>query len=606
MRTTFTFVLVAATAVAAAGCSETKLQPPEVVVEAVTGELTVEGEFCTDSPEDIVFPVKVLFLVDTSGSNQFTDPNQQRAIAVEQVIERHIGNPGVQFSVIRFDGRIRDLTQGFTNDRGVLQEAVELLREADSVTDYQGALGTAFTTLLSDMQRSEPAELVRTKYVTVFFSDGTPQPQCSRDGDEGDKFLICELDRDRLQGVPADVFLELQAGADYNQPYQIYDKIDAIMALKEEFRVGDLRFHTGFLYDEGEAAGAPEAAFALDPELGRELMEEMARRGGGQFMSFSDGDSINFLTIDFNSIKRPFTVKSFIVSNESAVPTETLPLPDSDRDGLSDDQEFALHEKLSRLPGAQGGGASPATSGTDPLLADTDGDGYSDLLETRLLVQGFHPTDPDRPSIGCGQIVERGTLDPDRDGLLSCEEAVLGSQPDTYDSDADGLPDRLEFLYGLDPANPLDAKLDLDLDGLRNFDEVRSHTAPGAKPIYVPGALDRYRYRMDPLPDTLDGRKCFSFHTRHVGLVTPAKEGGDRYGLNQIHVYLGQVPEDQPADFGLFRVACFQARYDAPDFLQPESGLVTLTDADFRKTEEFDAQLHCRKPDGTYPDPLAP
>ncbi len=575
-------------------------------METVTGEITVQGDFCTDSPEDVVFPVKVLFLVDTSGSNQFTDPNQQRAIAVEQVIDRHIGNPGVQFAVIRFDGRIRNLTGGFTNDRGVLQEATELLREADSVTDYQGALGTAFATLLTDMQRSEPAELVRTKYVTVFFSDGTPQPQCSRDGDEGDKFLICELDRSRLQGVPADVFMELQAGADYNQPYQIYDKIDAIMALKEEFRVGDLRFHTGFLYDEDEAAVA-EAAFSLDPELGQELMEEMARRGQGQFMSFSAGDEINFLTIDFNSIKRPFTVKSFIVSNESAVPTETVPAIDSDRDGLSDDAEFALADQLAG-PGAAGntGGGDARPNRTDPLVKDTDGDGFSDLFEARRLIQGFNPVDPGRPSVGCAQIVERGTLDPDRDGLLSCEEAILGSQPDTYDSDADGLPDRIEFLYGLDPADPRDAKLDLDLDGLRNFDEVRSHTAAGAKPIYVPGALDRYRYRMDALPDTLDGRKCFQFETRHVGLVTPDKEGGERYGLNEIRVYLGHVPEDQPADFGLFKVACFQARFDAPDFLQPESGVVTLSDDDFKKTGEFDPELHCIKPDGTYPDPLAP
>ena len=602
MRPASLLLLVAA--VAALSCSDALLQPPEVVVEPVTGELTVDGEFCTDSPEDVVFPVKVLFLVGTSGSNQFTDPNQQRAIAVEQVIDRHIGNPGVQFAVIRFDGRIRNLTGGFTNDRGVLQEAVELLREADSVTDYQGALGTAFTTLLTDMQRSEPAELVRTKYVTVFFSDGTPQPMCSRDGDEGDKFLICELHRDRLRGIPNDVFIELEAGADYNQPYQIFDKIEAIMALKEEFRVGDLRFHTGFLYDEDEAAVA-EAAFALDPDAGRELMEEMARLGNGQFMAFSDGDEINFLTIDFNSIKRPFTVKSFIVSNEATAPTETVPAVDSDRDGMSDDEEFALRDKPGLDAGDQAAG-TPRAGRTDPPDPDTAGDGFSDLFEARLLVQGFHPTDPDRPSIGCAQIVERGTLDPDRDGLLSCEEKILGSQPDTYDSDADGLPDRIEFIYGLDPADPRDAKLDLDLDGLRNFDEVRSHTAPGAKPIHVPGGLDRYRYRMDALPDTLDGRKCFHFETRHVGLVTPDKEGGERYGLNEIKVYLGQVPEDQPADFGLFKVACFQARFDAPDFLQPESGRVTLTDADFFKSGEFDPTLHCRRPDGEYPDPLAP
>jgi len=547
----------------------------------LAGEVRVEGEFCTDSPEDVVFPVKVLFVVDTSGSLQFTDPNTQRSIAVQQVIERHLGNPGVQFGVVGFSGRTRNMTGGFTNDRQKLMEAVELLKEADSVTDYQGALGLAFTVLFEDMAGSEPAERARTKYVVVFFSDGTPQPQCSRDGDEGDKFLICEVDRNRLAGVPADVFTELSAGADYNQPYQILDKVDTIMALAKEYRVGDLRVHTGFLYDEDEAQIA-EAAFSLDPEAGEELLRSIASHGNGAFLKFSEGEEISFLTIDFNSIKRPFSVKSFVVSNETALPTERVPVPDSDGDGLSDDAEFEL--------------------GSDALLPDTDGDGFSDLFEARRKGQGHDPVDSSRPAARCDFVATRGSSDPDRDRLTTCEEALLGTNPRLFDSDADGVPDRIEFLYGMDPADPSDAARDLDLDGLRNLAEIRAHTDPTHRAVYVAGAVDRYRYRMEEAGETFDGRRCSFFETRHVGLVTPDRAGGDAFGLNRIYAYLGQVPEDQPADFGLYRVACAEARFVPPDFRVPAGGVIRLTTDDFIKSAEFDPELHCLRPDGTRPE----
>ena len=564
-------------------CSDAPLMPAQInAPRAVEGEVKLEGDFCTDSPEDIEFPVKVLFVVDTSGSLQFTDPGQQRAIAVDNVIQRHIGNPGVQFGIIGFSGRVRDLTGGFTNDRATLAAAVDTLRIADSVTDYQGAFGATFVTLFNDMEGSGPTQRVRTKYVVVFFSDGTPQPQCSREDDEGDKFLICEFDRDDVN-VPDDVFLELEAGADYNQPYQILDKVDQLMALKKRFKVGDLRIHTGFLYDEEEAEKA-EAAFSLDAEAGEALLRDIAEHGSGTFLKFSAGDEIDFLSLDFNSIKRPFSVKSFIASNESALPTEGRPEADTDKDGLSDRDEFEL--------------------GTDALKPDTDGDGYGDLFEVRNSGRGHDPTDFERPATTCDHVAggRGGASDPDRDGLTTCEEVLLGSNPRIFDSDADGLPDRLEFLHGLDPSDPDDAALDLDLDGQRNFREVRWHTDASTRAVTLPGGVDRYRYRMEALGETFDGRRCSHFEIRHVGLVTPDRESGGKFGLNQIRIYLGQVPEDQPADFGLFRVACAEARFVAPDFLVPEEGVIRFVQEDFVLSAEFDPNEHCIPPEGR-PEP---
>lgn len=71
--------------------------------------------------------------------------------------------------------------------------------------------------------------------------------------------------------------------------------------------------------------------------------------------------------------------------------------------------------------------------GTDPLRADTDGDGLSDGLEVN--VYGTGPT----------------KADSDGDGLADGEEVGLGTNPLSADSDGDGLKDGWEVSNGFDP-----------------------------------------------------------------------------------------------------------------------------------------------------------
>ena len=62
-------------------------------------------------------------------------------------------------------------------------------------------------------------------------------------------------------------------------------------------------------------------------------------------------------------------------------------------------------------------------------------------------------------------------LDPDMDGLNNVEEYAAGSDPNNYDTDADGLPDGWEVENKLDPTNPKDAEMDNDYwDGEINSD----------------------------------------------------------------------------------------------------------------------------------------
>lgn len=95
-----------------------------------------------------------------------------------------------------------------------------------------------------------------------------------------------------------------------------------------------------------------------------------------------------------------------------ALATNTFLAGDQDNDGLSTWREYQL--------------------GTDPLSADTDGDGIPDGTDIQ---SGDAATD----------------LDPDGDGLSNALETALGTDPYNADSDGDGVADGLDA-FPTDPA----------------------------------------------------------------------------------------------------------------------------------------------------------
>jgi len=95
---------------------------------------------------------------------------------------------------------------------------------------------------------------------------------------------------------------------------------------------------------------------------------------------------------------------------------------------------------------------------TNPLAADTDGDGLSDRAESV-----WTDTDPlvaDTNDDG----TDDGESDPDGDGLTNVEEVDAGSDPLYADVDGDGLTDPQELANGTDPFDP-DTDGDVLLDG---------------------------------------------------------------------------------------------------------------------------------------------
>jgi len=104
--------------------------------------------------------------------------------------------------------------------------------------------------------------------------------------------------------------------------------------------------------------------------------------------------------------------------------------------------------------------------------------------------------------------------------------SCLAEQPeivniDTLDTDEDGIPDKIELAWGLDPQDSADAILDMDGDGFSNFEEFRAKTDP-KDPDSLPDPVVKLRVAViRPVP----------FYLRFVG-TSVFGDGSIRYQLN--------------------------------------------------------------------------
>jgi hypothetical protein len=154
--------------------------------------------------------------------------------------------------------------------------------------------------------------------------------------------------------------------------------------------------------------------------------------GGGEY---DDADSDNYPNhLDSHphesTLWSDWDFDSLNLDDEMAHQTDSE-RPDTDQDGLTDGEEVSYS--------------------TNPTLWDTDNDGLSDFEELR----GTFGSNP-------------------RDAYSLSKNRGWGSLYDDWqmaslvDTDLDGIPNRIEELYGLNPNNPQDAASDLDGDGITN------------------------------------------------------------------------------------------------------------------------------------------
>jgi hypothetical protein len=104
-------------------------------------------------------------------------------------------------------------------------------------------------------------------------------------------------------------------------------------------------------------------------------------------------------------------------------------------------------------------------TGTDPLQADTDGDGLSDGDEINIHGTSPHDadtdgdgmTDDEEAATGSNPLVPDAGADPDADGLANEDELIHGTDPNLWNTDNDGVSDGDEVAQDSDPNDPNDS-----------------------------------------------------------------------------------------------------------------------------------------------------
>jgi hypothetical protein len=575
--------------------------PPQARAD---NKLSVSGNFCTTDPDDLLFPVKILFAIDTSQSMGVTDPNLTRLDAVLQVIDATLNTPGVEIAIEIFGASTAVVTThcddyvtrancvtGFAPPDQALAAAGQVAQQGGT-TDFTLAMQTVVGTLASDMALSDPKALQQSRYVVIFLSDGIP--------DTDSTFNVNEL----CGNPPVDPNSEAAEWANTGKPpadpVQVLGDMDLLIGemrdLARQFDVRELSVNTAF------TAAADTDTFIKT--CGANMMRGMAKAGNGTFRDFSSGEAINFLFVDFTSFKRVFAMKNFTASNinarpfsaalgvgvrvDSDDPTLAKGIVDSDGDGLADEVENLI--------------------GTDPFLQDTDNDGFSDLLEHSLSQSGFDPLDP--TDADCKGDNDR--FDDDGDGLRNCEEIFFGTNSRLYDSDNDGFGDGIEVLYGSNPGLP-DTLLDIDFDGVGNAAEMRAHSRVDRDDV---SDLSENAYIYKVRETGIEGSTiCYDFNVKNIALATtlgaqklpdapngttPAAGlgGGDMLpSENRILFEVTESPFDSPSERGISRVACARARFDADKRLkEPANGEMILPREAFKPADEFNPAVDCVDP----------
>lgn len=578
-------------------CTRAQLEPvPPPEVERADNKLAVSGSFCTTDPDELDFPVKIYFIIDTSQSMNATDPNLTRLDAVLDVIDLVKDQPGVEIAIQVFGAGNRVLTERCASyspptdcQPGFMPPMEALGRVGDiafagGTTDFVLALQTTISTLATDLALQSPDDLQNARYVMFFLSDGIP--------DNDSRFDPVDTCEDAAEWE--------QTGEPPVNSVDVVEDVDILIQqfqdLAEQYDVRELSFNAAF-------AAAPGTATEVKA-CGSTFMRGMSKKGLGVFRDFSSGEAINFLFVDFTSFKRVFAMKNFTATNINARPfsaalgvdprvrsddpTLALGIIDSDGDSVSDQVE--------------------ELAGMDPHQQDSDNDGFSDLLEHTLKTSGLDPLDP--TDADCAGDTDR--LDTDGDGLRDCEEIFFGVLKETYDSDNDGFGDGIEILYGSNPSLP-DTFLDVDFDGVNNAGEMRAHSRVDTDDV-VELSEHAYRYKVTELG--LEGSTiCYEFNVSNIalatttgadaplpdanGVVAAAGLGGGPMLLaeNRIIFEVTENPFDQPNEPGVARLACARARFDATKRLKdPANGKMILPREAFKPANEFDPAVDCIDP----------
>ncbi len=622
------------------GCSDALIEQVSQKPAAANDRLTLRGEICTKPPDPTGFPVKVVLVTDLSGSMCVSDPpgsqegsgfceraeiqaivppgvtEPARVRALKRLIAQFRAQPNVQVSLVPFETNVKNpwpAPNGMEAGRfappndDLVTRVNQLQSQLGKGTDYQGALAYAYSVIASDIARvseAAPDQLPRTRYVVVFLTDGTPYPRCS-----GNDMLSRYADPNNPELTWADSIPEFcnltdpqdqingfVVGTDRNQNYQLFGYVDQIMELKEQYNVGDIRFHTVLLFNEeavracgpicqdlyGTYPGVAQADYpAAAKKIASWLLQRFAERGNGVYQEFVNNAGVQSLglgALDYSSLASRNVMKNLVVEALRSVPGEVHREVDSDGDGLPDTLDNSF------------------TTKTNPFFPDSDGDCFDDRFESLRADEGFIAGN-NKDSRGCNPAspltLNCTCEDTDGDGLSQFAEDFVKSRRKTVDSDGDGIPDGMEVRWGLNPMKSDAAEIDTDGDGISDWLELRGGSNPTRRDRDL---FDRLGYQYETTSEVrADGRVCYNFAVANLQLVTPPSSAGTTQGYNLFKVYFAEAPESGVAsDYGEWRTACAWAQFDPPSLRVPIGPELTIRENNFLQPPELRTEADFR------------
>ncbi|GMU60808.1 MAG: hypothetical protein AMXMBFR34_25710 [Myxococcaceae bacterium] len=602
-----------------AACSDVFIEPRQKEVTNVDDRLTISGEVCTSQPDPTGFPVKVVLIVDQSGSMCISDPpgSQEssgfcemyatvppgvtqpgRVRALNRLLDQFENQPNVEVALVPFETNVKGVwptntgagAARFGRVDATLRTRVNTLQaELGKGTDYQGALSYAYGLVASDIAQTEmtkPETLPRTRYVVVLLTDGVPFPKCSANdnlsqyADDLNPNLtwadsygagdFCNL----IDPEDPDAITGFVAGTDRNQNYQLFSYVDQLMELKQQYNIGDIRLHSVLLFNlEAVRACGPicqdvygqyvrwpgPVAVPDGPvaarEIARWILREIAQRGNGVYQEFNDFTGIGQLNLG------ALDYSSLASRNVmKTLMVQALSSEPGDVNRIVDTDGEGLPDEKD----------NDFSNKTNKFFADTDDDGFDDAFEVRNFDDGFRPDTRDGRGCDPASPLTPGcrVRDTDGDGLSQYAETYLKTRATLVDSDGDSVPDGLETRYGLDPLKPQAGGLDTDGDGVPDAEEFRM----GSNPIRSDKEFQQknaYQYALQSEVQA-DGRICYQFSVSNLQLVTPPNRAGLRQGFNLFKVWFGEAPESGVAtDYGVWKTACAWAQFDPPSVRRP-------------------------------------
>ncbi|MDP3157957.1 MAG: VWA domain-containing protein [Archangium sp.] len=609
-------------ALVAVGCTDALVEKRQVQDINVDNRIAIAGRVCTTPPDPSGFPVKVVLVVDQSGSMCVSDPpgsqgnmgfcqvngfnqgNMQpaRVRAMQRLLQQFRSQPNVQVALVPFETNVKGVwpqpsgmnPQRFGRPNAELDDRLNALQsELGKGTDYQGALAYAYSLIASDIVETEattPEVLPRTRYIVVFLTDGVPFPRCS--GNDNLTQYADDLNpeltwQDSFGAGPpnmnfcnivdpddADAITGYVRGTDRNQNYQLFSYVKQIAELKDQYNVGDVRLHTVLMFNE-------EAVRACGP-ICQDIYGRYVRWPGPVMVP--DGaisaKAIAKWTLQQLAQRGNGTYQEF--SNFAGLAQLNLGALDYASLASRNVMKNLLVQPLSSEPGLEkrevdtdGDGLIDAfdndfSHNTNKNFPDSDDDGFDDNFEVRRFDDGFRPDAKD--GRGCDPASPLTpncrSRDTDGDGLSQFAEAYLKTRPTLVDSDADGVPDGMEVRYGLDPKLRLANGIDTDGDGTSDNEEFRL----GSNPIARDVPFQQKNAMQFALESEVQGDDsvCYDFKVSNLEMVTPPNRAGLTQGYNLFKVWFAEAPESGVAtDYGVWKAACFWTQYDPPSVRIP-------------------------------------